>query len=107
MGNILQVEAAYNTFKKESELKSLRIVNKSVFDRLLQSTLSDCKRLVLLQALDRKRFSNPQMLLVNIDHVPTVSLPSISYCNFRIFTKPYPGSRGLFLLFSLRRGEEK
>ena len=35
MGNILEVEAAYNTFKKESELKSLRIVNKSVFGRLL------------------------------------------------------------------------
>ena len=25
------------------------------------------------------------MLLVNIDHVPTVSLPSISYCNFRAY----------------------
>ena len=31
MGNIVDVEAAYNKFKKESELKSLRIVNKSVF----------------------------------------------------------------------------
>jgi hypothetical protein len=39
MGNILEVEAWYNTFKKESELKRLRIVNKSVFGRLLQSTL--------------------------------------------------------------------
>jgi hypothetical protein len=39
MGNILEVEAWYNTFKKESELKRSRIVNKSVFGRLLQSTL--------------------------------------------------------------------
>jgi hypothetical protein len=39
MGNILEVEAWYNTFKKESELKRLRIVNQSVFGRLLQSTL--------------------------------------------------------------------
>jgi hypothetical protein len=39
MGNILEVEAWYNTFKKESELKRLRIVNKSVFGRLLQSAL--------------------------------------------------------------------
>ena len=31
VGNILEIEAAYNTFKNESELKSLRIVNKSVF----------------------------------------------------------------------------
>ena len=44
MGNILEVEAAYNAFKHESELKRLRIVNKSVFGRLLQSTISDCKR---------------------------------------------------------------
>ena len=39
IGNILEVEARSNTFKKESELKRLRIVNKSVFGRLLQSTL--------------------------------------------------------------------
>jgi hypothetical protein len=39
MGNILEVEAWYNTFKKESELKRLRIVNKSVFGKLLQSTI--------------------------------------------------------------------
>jgi hypothetical protein len=39
MGNILEVEACYNTFKKESELKRLRIVNKSVFGRLLHSTI--------------------------------------------------------------------
>jgi hypothetical protein len=25
------------------------------------------------------------MLLINIDHVPTVSLPSISYCKFRAY----------------------
>jgi hypothetical protein len=31
VGNILEVEAAYDTFKKESELKSLRSVKKSVF----------------------------------------------------------------------------
>jgi hypothetical protein len=30
MGNILEVEAWYNTFKKESELKRLRIVNKLI-----------------------------------------------------------------------------
>jgi hypothetical protein len=49
-------------------------VNKSVFLSLLQSTLSDCKRLVLLQTLE-KRFSNLKMLLVNNDNVSTVSLP--------------------------------
>jgi hypothetical protein len=63
MGNILEVEAAYNTFKKESELKSLRIVNKSVFGRLLQSTpsisLPDCNRLVLLQTLEKAVLESP------------------------------------------------
>jgi hypothetical protein len=36
IGNILEVEAWYNTFRKESELKRLRIVNKSVSGMLLR-----------------------------------------------------------------------
>jgi hypothetical protein len=85
MRNILEVEAAHNTFKKESELKSLRIVNKSVFGRLSQSILFYLIVTVWFCYTPwrkRQRFSIPQMLLVNINHVPTVSLPSISYCNF-------------------------
>ena len=61
-GNILEVEAAYKTFKKESELKSLRIVHKSVFGRLLQSPLSDGKRLVLLQTLEKAVLKSPNAI---------------------------------------------
>jgi hypothetical protein len=56
------IEAAYNTFKKESELKSFRIVNKSVFGRLLHSTLSDYNRLVLLQTLDKAVLKSPNAI---------------------------------------------
>jgi hypothetical protein len=50
MGNILEVEAAYNTFKKESELKSLRIVNKSVFG------IGFCSRLYLIMSVGNDEY---------------------------------------------------
>ena len=37
-------ETAYDVFRKASELKCLRVVNKAVFGQLLQSTLPDIKR---------------------------------------------------------------
>ena len=70
VGSILEVEAAYNTFKKESELKSLRIAKKSVFG---SSDL--CLATVTV----------PSNLLQRLSDVPTVSLPSTSYCNFRAY----------------------
>jgi hypothetical protein len=75
-GNILEVEAAYKTFKKESELKFYELCTN-------QFLVGFYSRLYLMVNVWfcykpwRKQFSNPQMLLVNIDYVPTVSVPSI------------------------------